>query len=610
MRIFFSVFVVCSISLVQAQNEAVNWYFGNAALNFSIFPPADLGNNGLGAMEGCASISDANGNLLMYTNGAEVWNKSHQQMSNGNNLGGHFTSTQSSLIVKKPGASHQYFIFTTHGSTVAPLAYSIVDVSLAAGLGSVTAKNVTVTAPVAEKLAAAYHCNGQDVWIVAHKQNSSEFCSYLLTSAGLSTVAVVSSVGSTHAGLQGSAGQMKISPSGNKLAVAISLPGAFEMFDFDVLTGVVSNPESLGSYQVAYGCEFSPDGSKLYGTYLISQNPVKGGIVQWDLCAGSPQAVAASVTVVDTTVGSQLNSLQLGHFGKVYFAENTQPFMGRIDSPGIPGLACGSQNASISFTSSICRSGLPNFIGSWFRQKPAASASVTACSSVAFSYAAACKVSGAAPDSVAWLFDDPGSGSANISGLANPFHMYPARNGTYNVRLLAYFPCYTDTVPVPVHISAFPTLSVSGRSSICKNGTVTLTAGGAATYSWSTGQQTPTLQLSPVGTAVYTLTGASAAGCNASIPFTVTVDPCAGWSEENILQTAVFPNPVEGQLTISSSFAGEAILTDACGRTLAEITIAMGENHLMMASFEAGLYFICIQSQVQASRSVFRIIKQ
>lgn len=52
--------------------------------------------------EGCASISDLNGNLLFYTDGVTIWNQTHSVMANGNGLFGHYSSTQSSIIVKQP----------------------------------------------------------------------------------------------------------------------------------------------------------------------------------------------------------------------------------------------------------------------------------------------------------------------------------------------------------------------------------------------------------------------------------------------------------------------------------------------------------------------------
>lgn len=57
---------------------------------------------------------------------------------------------------------------------------------------------------------------------------------------------------------------------------------------------------------------------------------------------------------------------------------------------------------------------------------------------------------------------------------------------------------------------------------ICANQSVTLTASGAATYTWSTGPNTNSVSVSPSVTTVYTVSGTSA-GCNGTTTSTVTV---------------------------------------------------------------------------------------
>src|SRR5437764_1215512 len=104
-------FLICTASF--AQKEANNWYFGrNAGVTFNGGAPVAVTNGQLNTLEGCASISDANGNLLFYTDGIKVWNKNHVVMTNGTGLRGDPSSTQSGIIVPKPGSSTIYYIFT------------------------------------------------------------------------------------------------------------------------------------------------------------------------------------------------------------------------------------------------------------------------------------------------------------------------------------------------------------------------------------------------------------------------------------------------------------------------------------------------------------------
>ena len=92
-----------NISLFS-QNQTKKWYFGDqAGLDFNTTPPTILTNGAINANNSCASIADAAGNLLFYTDGQTVYNSSHVVMSNGTGLFGHHYSSQGSLIIKQPG---------------------------------------------------------------------------------------------------------------------------------------------------------------------------------------------------------------------------------------------------------------------------------------------------------------------------------------------------------------------------------------------------------------------------------------------------------------------------------------------------------------------------
>ena len=88
-----------------------NWYFGVlAGLNFSLGGVNVITVGALNTGEGCSSISDGAGNTLFYTDGVNVWNKSHALMPNGDSLMGGPSSTQSALIVPMPGSNSLYYI--------------------------------------------------------------------------------------------------------------------------------------------------------------------------------------------------------------------------------------------------------------------------------------------------------------------------------------------------------------------------------------------------------------------------------------------------------------------------------------------------------------------
>lgn len=79
----------------------------------------------------------------------------------------------------------------------------------------------------------------------------------------------------------------------------------------------------------------------------------------------------------------------------------------------------------------------------------------------------------------------------------------------------------TPTLTMAITVNAIPSLTVTGNNIICDNSSETLSASGASTYTWSTGDNTPTIAISPTTTTVYTLTG-SQNGCTGSEQFTVS----------------------------------------------------------------------------------------
>ena len=73
-----------------------------------------------------------------------------------------------------------------------------------------------------------------------------------------------------------------------------------------------------------------------------------------------------------------------------------------------------------------------------------------------------------------------------------------------------------------VTVNATPTVTVNSAT-VCAGSPVTLTAGGAATYSWSTSATTNTVSVTPATTTVYTVTGTTT-GCSNANTATITVN--------------------------------------------------------------------------------------
>src|SRR5690349_5705120 len=101
--------LICLVSISGyscfGQGEANKWLFGNGGgLDFNTGSPVPFAGGQINTTEGSASVSDAAGNLLFYTDGITVWDRTHAMMPNGFGLLGGVSSSQSAMIVLLPGS--------------------------------------------------------------------------------------------------------------------------------------------------------------------------------------------------------------------------------------------------------------------------------------------------------------------------------------------------------------------------------------------------------------------------------------------------------------------------------------------------------------------------
>ena len=100
----------------------------------------------------------------------------------------------------------------------------------------------------------------------------------------------------------------------------------------------------------------------------------------------------------------------------------------------------------------------------------------------------------------------------------------PATNTTYTVTVTDNNGC-TATASVNVTVNPLPVINVSPAQSICLGQSVTLTATGGTSYSWSpSGNTTGTITVTPGSSTTYAVTGTNANGCSATNFVSVTVN--------------------------------------------------------------------------------------
>lgn len=480
--IFIKVCLLLSIWLQSvlsyAQNEGNIWYFGyNAGIDFNSGEAQALTNSGMYTWEGCASISDLDGTLLFYTNGLKVWNANHVQMTNGFGLLGHDSSSQSAVIVKKPGPNLIYLIFTVDAFGYEDgLRYSEVDMALEGGLGAINEnKNVLVVTPTAEKITAIQHENQMDYWIVTHLVNSSSFHCYLLNEDGLSTDPVVSTLNPFIMTGFLAIGYLRANRIGNRIALAG--PGLWTYY-FNKTNGELSDPMELDlegfreDYESAYGVEFSKNGDVLYASIEDF-----GDIIQYDLSTWDIDSINDSKYLVGSCL-EYGGAIQRGPDDKIYHASWNSEYLGVIENPEVLGENCSYLADGFFMDGKVTGIGLPNFKNSIFNV-------------AAFSYENLClgeltefTLHLEEVDSVFWDFGDSLSLEDNYSSLLNPSHYYE-ESGFYAVTLKSYVDTTLDILKYWLYIKTPPIVELGNDTSVCEGQEQLLDATTInATYLW------------------------------------------------------------------------------------------------------------------------------
>jgi PKD repeat protein len=498
------------------------WYFGqNAALDFNEGTPKLIPDRSHLLREGISSICNSHGSLLMYADGEKVWNRAGAVMQNGDGLGGSSWSAQSCVIVPAPKSDSLYYIFTVSNWTdIAPaLRYSIVDMSRDGGFGAVITKGVLLDSMVSERVAAVFHEDCEDIWIVSHEMGNHTFVAFRLLPEGVDTVPVRSNVGGVSEGTNRYGG-LKFSPSGRKLGSALggsSVDPTLEVFNFDPGTGIVSHPLTLaesGWLPNAYSCEFSPDENLFYACGIGERY-----IYQYDLRGGLDGTIRASRFTVSMT-GDQKSGLQLGPDGVIYIAKPEQPFLGAITLPNIRGAGCTYRSSAIPMSGKTCLLGLPNGITGYTMKPLTVDGPATVCGSdsgvIYRSHGGWC-----ARGRNVWSVTGPATLAATPQGDAA---LSFTGRGTVSLTLENQGTCGSVYDTTTITVLDGVRVDLGPDTVFCSVNGLTLDAGSLpAHYKWSDGSTGRTLTVHEGGR--YWVKVASADGCTATDTIEVTEEP-------------------------------------------------------------------------------------
>ena len=362
-RVFHSFVLLTSIIFLPTEADAQygkranHWYFGDHMyMDFSNGAPVLTKKGAINTFEGCATMSDENGNLQIYTDGATIWNRNHKVIPGATKLGGHASTTQSALILPKPGSKDTLYVFSLGaGESVHGLHYSVVDMKGNNGLGALISKrNFLLGDECQEQITAVPHCNRRDFWVIAQGANSTLF-EWLLTPKGITLPPQKYKLAPFRFG-----GNLKTSFDGKMLAS--TGVDTVVLFSFDNQNGDISVihsiplPSNKKIKNIYYGLEFSPNSKILY-----SQSAIRSQLYQIDLSDLHPQKLEQSVLQLYQSDSAFFFGMQLGPDHKIYISDWAYENMHVINKPNEKGLSCDFIFDGPSITGSIPLGNLPNF---------------------------------------------------------------------------------------------------------------------------------------------------------------------------------------------------------------------------------------------------------
>lgn len=295
------------------------WYFGQKNIleinPDGITPPniSVFNNSNARSFEGVSSACDEQGNLILATNGVTLWDGNGNEISlpdgklfSGAELpnGQQSSSNLGVMIVKHPKNSSEYYIFTADDEIMGR------DHDSTYGFNYVIYNSINNTASkktrlgnyrTTEIIAATWHKNMEDIWIVTHSSHplpgSKKYYSYLLKSNSIENVPVESELGfPIIKNTNNERGGFAFNSQGSKALATHhlgngtwDLKNALEILDFDNNSGKFTNAIGFGPSKIEYSnswyAQWSPDGTNVFVSFTASPYTpgTLGRVEYWDI---------------------------------------------------------------------------------------------------------------------------------------------------------------------------------------------------------------------------------------------------------------------------------------------------------------------------------------
>lgn len=126
-------------------------------------------------------------------------------------------------------------------------------------------------------------------------------------------------------------------------------------------------------------------------------------------------------------------------------------------------------------------------------------------------------------DSTTWTLSGANTYTWNTGSNATSLVLAPSATSNYTITATNMSGCYNQLVNT-LTVNPNPLMNITGMNVICAGSSATLTAAGADTYTWSTGDNGNSTVVAPVSNTFYTVSGTNIYNCSSTTSTSVQVN--------------------------------------------------------------------------------------
>lgn len=186
----------------------------------------------------------------------------------------------------------------------------------------------------------------------------------------------------------------------------------------------------------------------------------------------------------------------------------------------------------------------------------------------------------------------------------------PTSNTSYSITGTDINGCISNIAVSSVTVSNLPlVMATTNNTLLCTGETATLTASGAASYTWSTNETTNSIVINPTASTNYTLNGVDVNGCSNTYTISQLVDLCTGIVEAVVFEKLkIYPNPTDGLFSIDLPNISEVSMTNVLGENILNEKFVLGKQVINIQNQPAGIYYVKVISN--KNQQTVKLIKE